>query len=136
MRNSVLIVDEDANARIVAATLLRIRGLHVLAAKDGTEACDVVRSEGAAVVVVGLQNCDVGSLEFLHILRGRFDSFPFPTPRIVVIAGRCAPEAERDALQSSADVLLRKPPEPAQFTAIVERLIEDSDRPAPTPQLC
>jgi CheY-like chemotaxis protein len=136
MRNSVLIVDEDVNARILAATLLRIRGLHVLAARDGTEACDVVRCEGAAVVVVGLQNCDVGSLELLHILRGQFESFPLPTPRIVVMAGRCEPEAERNALRSSADVFLRKPPEPTQFTAIVERLIGDTDSSAPTVPLC
>ncbi len=136
MRNSVLIVDEDANARLVAAALLRIRGLHVLAATNGREACDVVRCEGAAVVVVGLQNCDVGNLELLHILRAQFESFPLPTPRIVVMAGRCEPEAERDALRSSADVFLRKPPEPIQFAAIVERLIGDTDSPAPTPQLC
>jgi CheY-like chemotaxis protein len=135
MRNSVLIVDEDATARVDAATLLRIRGLHVLSARDGTEACDVVRAEGAAVVVVGLQKCDGGSLELLHNLRGQFESFPLPTPRIVVMAGRCAPEAERDALRSSADVFLRKPPEPAQFTAIVERLLGDSLSPASTLQL-
>jgi CheY-like chemotaxis protein len=136
MRNSVLVVDEDANARILAATLLRIRGLHVLAARTGREACDVVRCEGAAVVVIGLQKCDVGSLELLHNLRGQFERFPLPTPRIVVMAGRCDPEAERDALRSSADVFLRKPPEPTQFTAIVARLIEDTDSPTPTPQLC
>jgi two-component system sensor histidine kinase ChiS len=136
MRNSVLIVDDDANARLLVATLLRIHGLHVLAAKDGTEACDVVRCEGAAVVVVGLQDCDAGSLELLHHLRAQLESFSFPTPRILVMADRCERETERDALRASADVFLRKPPDPAQFTAIVERLIGDTGSPTPTPLLC
>ena len=126
MTNSVLIVDEDVNARIIAETLLRMRGLQVLSASDGTEACDVVRSEGAAVLVLGLPNCDAASVQLLRILRQQFESFPVPTPRIVVLADRCEPEAERDALRSSADVFLRKPFEPAQFIAIVERLILDA----------
>jgi CheY-like chemotaxis protein len=134
MRNSVLIVDEDAKARLVAAALLRIRGLHVVAARNGREACDAVRCEGAAVVVVGLRNCDMGSLELLYFLRKQLESFPLPTPRIVVMAERCEPEAERDALRSSADVFLRKPPNPNQFTAIVERLVGDTDSFAPTLQ--
>lgn len=123
MKDTVLIIDEDVSTRVIAESLLRIRGLRVLSARDGTEACDVVRCEGAAVVVVGLPNCDANSLQLLRILRAQFESFAFPTPRIVVVAGRGGAEAQRDALRSSADVFLRKPPEPIQFVAIIERLM-------------
>ena len=136
MKDTVLVLDEDANARIIAETLLRIRGLHVLTARDGTEACDVVRCEGAAVVVLGLQACDLDSLQLLRILRGRFESFSVPTPRIVVLAGRRDTDSQRTALRSGADVFLRKPADPNQFIAIVERLIAQANTGGGSERLC
>ena len=125
MKHSVLVLDEDVNARIIAETLLKIRGLHVLSARDGMEACDVVRCEGAAVVVLGVPNCDGDSLQLLRVLRAHSERFP--PPRIVVLAGRREAEGQRTALRSSADVFLHKPAKPAQFVAIVERLIGNAN---------
>ncbi len=124
MEHSVLVLDEDVNARIIAETLLKIRGLHVLCARDEMEACDVVRCQGAAVIVLGLPNCDADSVQLLRILRARCERFSFPTPRFVVLAGRRETESQRSALRASADVFLRKPADPAQLIAIVERLID------------
>src|SRR5258708_6449446 len=83
MTDTVLIIDEDANARIIAETLLRTRGLHVLAATDATQACDIICCEEVAVVVLALTVADTRGLEVLRRLRGRFETRMLPTqPRV------------------------------------------------------
>jgi CheY-like chemotaxis protein len=124
MNHTVLIVDDDVNARIIAETLLELRGLRVRLATDGTEACEMVRREGAAVVVVNLSLPGMNGFEVLRRLRGRFETLRLPAqPRIVVTSDREEPEVERFALRLGADAFLRKPVAPNRFIAIVEQFI-------------
>jgi two-component system response regulator MprA len=120
----VVIVDEDVNARIIAETLLLVRGIDVRTATDGTEACEIVRREGVAVVVVDIGSPGSNGLEAIRQLCGRFESLPMPEqPRIVALSNSAAPEVERFALRLGVDALLRKPVPPAQFLTTVEHLI-------------
>ncbi len=127
MKNTVLIIDDDTEARITAEALLRGRGLHIISVRSQTEVCDIVRCEGAAVVIVGVSDCSVESLRCVRAFRAQFECFLSPTPRIVVLAGRGEVDG-RGALRASADVLLHKPFEAKQFVAIVERLVDTSRR--------
>ena len=124
MKGMVIIVDEDVNARIIAETLLLVRGIDVRAATDGTEACEIVRREGAAVVVVDIGSPGTNGLEAIRQLCGRFDTLPMPAqPRIVALSNSGATEMEHFALRLGVDALLRKPVPPAQFVTTVEHLI-------------
>ena len=62
----VLIVDDDVNARIIAETLLRTLGFTVRSALDGIEACDIVQTEGADVVVVDLELLGMNGWEVIR----------------------------------------------------------------------
>ena len=124
MKATVVIVDEDVNARIIAETLLQVRGIAARSAADGTEACEIVRREGAAVVIVDLGSPGTNGLEAIRQLCGRFEALPLPAqPRIVALTNSDAPELEQFALRLGADSLLRKPVPPAQFLSMVERLM-------------
>jgi len=124
VKDMVVIVDEDVNARIIAETLLLVRGINVRAAADGTEACEIVRREGAAVVVVDIGSPGTNGLETIRQLCGRFDTLPMPAqPRIVALGNSAAPEMEDFALRLGVDALLRKPVAPAQFVTTVEHLM-------------
>jgi CheY-like chemotaxis protein len=68
MDATVLIVDEDVNAQIVAQTLLGLRGLRVRLAADGAAACDLVRDENVAVVVLDLNLSGISGFELLRRL--------------------------------------------------------------------
>lgn len=70
MDATVLILDEDVNTQIVAQTLLDLRGLRVRLAGDGAAACDLVRDENVAVVVLDLNLSGMSSFELLRRLRG------------------------------------------------------------------
>ncbi len=121
MDGSVLIVDEDVNAQIIAETLLRLRGLDVQRATDGAQACDLLRRQKIAVVVLNLNSPGVDGLDFLHLLRGRVAPVP-RQPRILVIANRETPQLERFALRLGADAFLRVPLDPRRFIKAVETL--------------
>ena len=122
---TVLIVDEDVNAQIIAETLLRLRDLGVRLARDGTEACDIMRHGDIDVVVLDVSVPGMNGFEVLRRLRGRLKPLPLATkPRILVVTDRQEPEVERFAFRLGADAFLRKPLPPAQFVKTVQQLVE------------
>ncbi len=124
MDRTVLIVDEDVNAQIIAETLLRLRGLQVRLAADGTQASGLMRTEDIALVVLDLNSPGVNGFDLLRRLRGRFGPLPpRRQPRILVITTRQAPEVERFALRLGADAFLRTPLDPRRFVKTVEALV-------------
>jgi len=119
----VLIIDEDVNARIIAETLLRVRGLPARGVMDATEACDIMQREDVAVVVVNLNMPGTNSVELLRRLSRRVGAPRLTSePSIVVVTSRKEPELERFALRLGAAAFLRKPLRPGQFIATVEAL--------------
>ena len=122
---TVLIVDEDVNAQIIAETLLRLRDLGVRLARDGTEACDIMSHGDIAVVVLDVSVPGMNGFEVLRRLRGRLKPLPLATkPRILVVTDRHEPEVERFAFRLGADAVLRKPLPPAEFVKTVQQLVE------------
>ena len=120
MRNTVLIVDNDAGARINKQALLGGRGLHVIAATSATEACDIVCREGAAVVIISVSN---GSgLKCAARLRGQCDTFIQPTPRFVVLADH----EGREVTDLHVDALMLQPVVPDHLIATIEKLVAAS----------
>ena len=124
MNRTVLIADGDLNAQIIAETLLRLRGVDVRLAADGTEACQVARDEDVAVVVLELSLPGMNGFEVLRRLRGRFEpSRVAKPPRIIAVTHRSEPEVERFVRRLGADAFLCKPLAPRQFIGMVEDLL-------------
>ena len=122
MKDTVLIVGRDANARTIARTL-RARGLHIRSITDALEACDVICCEGAAVVVLDLTFPDTKGLEVLRRIRGRFETRVLPTqPRVIVMADWTESAVERLAIGLGADVFLPKPVVSRNLLAVVDQL--------------
>jgi len=129
--NTILIVGEDANALIIAATLLRARGLSVRTVADAMEGCDILACEGALVVVLDLTFPETRGLELLRRLRGRFETRLLPSqPAVVVMTDWFESAVERLAVGLGADAFLRKPVAPGDFLAAVERFLPATESPA------
>ena len=113
MNSTVLIVDEDVNARIIAETLLRLRGLEVRLADDAAGVRQIVEHEDVAVVILDLNLPGGSGLEVLRRLRSRFELPRLSRePRVIAVSSRQEPEVERFARRLGADAFLRKPIEP------------------------
>jgi CheY-like chemotaxis protein len=127
MSGTVLIVDDDVNARIIAETLLRLRGLQVRRADDGAEACECVRREDIAVIVLELQLPGMNGFDVLRRLRSPSGPLQAPTaPRILAVTHRQEPELERFVRRLGADAFLQKPVAPGRFIRTVEELLASS----------
>ncbi len=131
MNRTVLIVDDDVNARIIAETLLRLRGVDVRVAGDGLEACEIIRHESIALVIADLNLPGMNGFELVRRLRSRFGmpQLSPETPRILVMTDRKEPEVERFVMRLGADAFLRKPLAPRWFLTIVESLLPSAALP-------
>jgi len=128
MKDTVLIVDEDVNARIIAETLLQSRGLAARAAADGGEAYDILcgPDAGVAVLVVDLSPGTAGmnGWELLRRVHARFGGLRLPAPpKVLALSRSTEPETDDFARQLGADAFLRKPPTPRDLIGTVEDLI-------------
>ena len=124
MKGTVLIVDDDVNAQIIAETLLQTRGWQVRSVGDGTEALETLQHDPADVVVMELALPGMNGWELIRHLRGRFQPLPLSLqPRIVVVSSESDPATEAFALRLGADAYLKKPVVPAQFVKQVEELL-------------
>lgn len=120
MRDTVLIVDEDVNAQIIAETLLQLRGFDVRLANSTAEACEILSRGDVGVILMDMQGAGI---EGLQQLRAAAASAP-SRPRVVVMTQRQEPELTRFAERLRVDAVLRKPMQPGRFIATVEELAE------------
>jgi CheY-like chemotaxis protein len=121
MNNTVLVVDDDTNARIITETLLRLRGLTVCSTGDGNAAAHILQRGDVAVVVVDLDVPGMSAGEIRQLRHERIGAYPLP--RIIAVSSRTEPEVERFARRSGADAFLRKPLQPARLISTVEQLL-------------
>jgi len=124
---TVLLVNDDVNARIIEATLLEGRGLPVCAVADGYDACDqLARDElRIAVVVMSLEINATGmnGWDLLRRLRSRFQPILPAHPRTVVTTTRRDLETARLVKRLGAEAVLQRPITPRDFIGTVERLM-------------
>jgi DNA-binding response OmpR family regulator len=125
MNGTVLIVDEDVNAQIIAETLLRLRGLDVQIARDSAEAGEILARQDVCVMVVDINGSSMNGFEGLHRLCVVAETLPIQ-PRLAVITDRCEPELELFAQRLGVNAVLRKPMNPGQFISTVEGLMDSA----------
>jgi len=130
-RGTVVIVDGDANARIVATTLLELRGFDVRGAADGAEASALIADAGAQVVVFDSTVPGATTGELALRLRDR-KRCAHP-PQLLALTDRAEAGPARAALRLGADACLSRPLDPRRFIETVERLA-DIDPITATPQ--
>jgi CheY-like chemotaxis protein len=125
---TVLLVNDDVNARIIEEALLEGRGLPVRAVADGYDACDQLARDGLgiAVLVIRLEINAKGmnGWQLLRHLRSRFQPILPPVqPRTVVTTARQDLETAGFVKRLGADAVLQRPIAPRDFIDTVERLM-------------
>ncbi|MBI4538018.1 MAG: Flp pilus assembly complex ATPase component TadA [Gemmatimonadetes bacterium] len=114
----ILVVDDDAEIRLLARTLLERDGLRVSEAADGAAALDLMSAgEDYSLVVLDLNMPGLDGRQVLARLRGSLTTAGLP---VVVLTGLGDAETEVELMEQGADDYLRKPIEPARFLARVK----------------
>lgn len=114
---TVLLVDDDRGARLMAGTILARRGFAVVEAGSGEEALSLLEGrDDVGLVVVDLNMPGMGGAELLRTLKS---SEGMAHLAVVVLTGAEDPLTEAALIEEGADDYIRKPIDPRLFLARV-----------------
>jgi CheY-like chemotaxis protein len=116
----ILVVEDDADTRLIYLTILQHRGYDVAGAENGAEGVRLARELVPDLIVMNLAMPKVDGIRATATLR----QDP-ATERIPVIActGFISDEAEDQAEDAGVTAYLEKPCEPSRLVEEVERII-------------
>ncbi|HML10596.1 MAG TPA: sigma-54 dependent transcriptional regulator [Stellaceae bacterium] len=121
MAHDILIVDDEADIRMLIAGVLRDEGYATREAADSTEALGELRARQPTLVVldIWLQDSELDGIEILRLLRVEMPSVP-----VVMISGHGTIETAVEAIKIGAYDFIEKPFKSDRLLLIVQRAIE------------
>jgi len=121
MAHEILIVDDEADIRMLISGILHDEGYQTREAADGDAMLAAVRARQPALIVldIWLQGSRLDGLELLEVVRRDHDELP-----VVVISGHGTIETAVRAIKNGAYDFIQKPFRADQLLVIVERAIE------------
>ncbi len=103
----VLVVDDDADTRLLVGTILGSHGWRVTEAPDGASALmQLGKHPDLSLVVLDLGLPDIDGMDVLRALRRSMETAHVP---VVVLTGQTDRETEHRVLAAGADDYIRKP---------------------------
>jgi DNA-binding NarL/FixJ family response regulator len=126
-RGTILIADDDADSRSLAAVVLQKVGYHVLEVDNGDDAIDVARLRLPRLVILEVNLPILSGYEVCHQLKEAFHGLP-----IILVSGERTEPFDRVAgMLIGADDYLVKPFAPGELLVRVRRLVGRSGPIAP-----
>lgn len=117
----VLVVDDDADARVLFRRVLTEHGFRVDEAEDGPQALEMLAGEDVYdVVTLDLLMKGMHGLEVLKRIRSRVATAGLP---VVVATGSDDPTAEMDLFEAGADDFVVKPVDPPRFVLRIRAVL-------------
>ncbi len=117
---TILVVDDEASVRLLAATILERAGFSVVAASDGREACKLfeLRSGAFRAILLDMTMPIMSGMETLEALR-RID----PNVKVILSSGFNVREIDLGSAGQSPNAFLQKPYRSAELLAAVHAAI-------------
>jgi two-component system nitrogen regulation response regulator NtrX len=121
MAHDILIVDDEADIRMLIAGVLKDEGYATREAADSTETLMELRARQPTLVIldIWLQNSEMDGVEILRQLRSEMPSVP-----VVMISGHGTIETAVEAIKIGAYDFIEKPFKSDRLLLIVARAIE------------
>jgi len=115
---SILIVEDNADAREAMRMLLELDGHVVMAAAEGVEALELARAKDPDIALVDIGLPGIDGYEVARRIRAAGDKRPL----LIALTGYGQPEDRRRATEAGFDSLLVKPVDPAALTELLATL--------------
>lgn len=117
----VLVLDDDASVRKLVSLVLKRAGFRVDAVTKGNEAIAAIEesAKGYAAILLDLMMPHEGGMTVMKHLR---KSNPALLKRVILMTG--APDTVLKSIRKDIFAVVKKPFEPADLTATVEKLVE------------
>ncbi len=117
-QSSVLVIEDNDDARAALVALLELEGYVVDGAADGTKGIEMVRAKSPDAVLVDIGLPGLDGYEVAKRLQ-TLDRRPF----LVALTGYGQPEDRARAQQAGFDAHLVKPVDPTELSALLSREI-------------
>jgi len=116
----VLVIEDSASVRRLIEVCLRVLGVDVKSASDGTEGLEAIRSDRPDAVVL-----DIGlpGLDGWEVLRQLRDDPSTADLKVLVLTAHAQPEMADRAAKGGADSFMTKPFRPLDLRVQVEKLL-------------
>ena len=118
MANSILLVEDNEDNRIIYATALRYAGYEVFEAITGTEGVQQARSHRPDLVLMDISVPELDGWEATAILKADPTTKHIP---IIAVTAHALPGDEERSLEAGCDGYLAKPIPPAALIAEIDR---------------
>jgi CheY-like chemotaxis protein len=115
---SILIVEDNADAREAMRMLLELDGYVVMAAAEGVEALELARAKDPDIALVDIGLPGIDGYEVARRIRAAGDKRPL----LIALTGYGQPEDRRRATEAGFDSLLVKPVDPAALADLLATL--------------
>lgn len=121
MAHDILIVDDEADIRMLISGILADEGYHPRVAGDAETALGEVRARRPSLVIldIWLQGSEIDGLDVLEAMRREHETLP-----VVMISGHGTIETAVAAIKKGAYDFIEKPFKSGRLLLIVERAIE------------
>src|SRR5271169_3248582 len=121
MTHDILIVDDEADIRMLIAGMLKDEGYATREAANSAQALAVIHARQPTLVIldIWLQGSKLDGIEILRLLRAEMPSVP-----VVMISGHGTIETAVEAIKIGAYDFIEKPFKSDRLLLIVERAIE------------
>ena len=117
----ILVVDDDADARLLLRTVLQQRNFRITEAGDGPEALQLLEGpEAFDLVTLDLDMPKMPGLEVLRTIRDRVKTAALP---VVVATAAHDPEVEIALFEAGADDFVVKPVDPPRFLLRIQAVL-------------
>lgn len=130
LARTILVVDDDADARRIARTWLEGAGRRVLEAADGRECVRVAHDERPDAILLDLILPDVDGWEAARTLRADPATAGIP---ILALTGLAFPVLRKRAVEAGCDVVLTKPVSPTRLLQEIDSLYGNTRERVPEP---
>jgi DNA-binding NtrC family response regulator len=123
-RESILIVDDEENARIGLTKLLSQEGYEVDSVADGSEALEYLRGKPVSLVISDINMPRMNGLVFLQEINRRY-----PSVHVIMITAYGEVESYLEAMSLGAYEYLHKPIKLDELKMVMNKLFKRSARP-------
>lgn len=121
----VLVVDDDADTRLLLRRALESAGFRVAEAADGPDALTMLEdADPFDLVTLDLQMGEMHGLQVLNVIRSRVATADLP---VVVATGSDDPVVEMELFEAGADDFIVKPVDPPRFILRVQAVLRRRD---------
>ncbi|MBI1923778.1 response regulator, partial [Candidatus Poribacteria bacterium] len=118
MDHSILIVDDDDSIRFVLTKALQKEGYHILNARNGKEAIDLLNSEPVDVILLDIFMPDANGLELIETLQEMNQTAP-----IIIITAHGNTQTAIEAAKRRAYDYVTKPFDIKEVRTLVARAV-------------